>query len=95
MVASTMLCPMRTHRLLRQFAESTRIEALSCDRPPGRGEFEPGETWFYDFRMRKMFEGQKLAEPRWHPESQTRTGLLERCHQTGSCACIKTISRFP
>lgn len=74
MVASTTLRPMRTHRLLRQFAESTRIEALSCDRPPGRGEFEPGETWFYDFRMRKMFEGQKLAEPRWHPESQPAPG---------------------
>jgi hypothetical protein len=36
--------------------------------------FEPGETWFYDFRTRKMFEGQKLAEPRWRPESQSAPG---------------------
>jgi hypothetical protein len=36
--------------------------------------FEPGETWFYDFRTKKMFEGMKLAEPRWRPESQPVPG---------------------
>ena len=30
---------MRTRGLLRQFAQSTRLEALSCDRASDRGEF--------------------------------------------------------
>jgi hypothetical protein len=36
--------------------------------------FEPGETWFYDYRTRKMIPGEKLAEPRWHPEDQPVPG---------------------
>ncbi len=36
--------------------------------------FEPGETWFYDYRTRKMIPGEKLAEPRWHPEDQPAPG---------------------
>jgi hypothetical protein len=40
--------------------------------------FEPGETWFYDFRTRKMFAGRKLCQPRWHPESQPAPGPAGR-----------------
>jgi hypothetical protein len=36
--------------------------------------FEPGETWFYDYGTRKMVLGEKLAEPRWHPEGQPAPG---------------------
>jgi hypothetical protein len=45
---------------------------------PVAASFEPGETWFYDFRTKRMFEGPKLAEPRWHPESQPAPGPAGR-----------------
>ena len=41
---------------------------------PIAASFEPGETWFYDYRNRKMISGEKLAEPRWHPEDQPAPG---------------------
>jgi hypothetical protein len=36
--------------------------------------FEPGESWFYDYRSRKMIPGEKLAEPHSHPASQPVPG---------------------
>ncbi|HEY6342289.1 MAG TPA: UBP-type zinc finger domain-containing protein [Bryobacteraceae bacterium] len=30
---------------------------------PIAASFEPGETWFYDYRTRKMIPGQQLAGP--------------------------------
>jgi hypothetical protein len=36
--------------------------------------FEPGETWFYDFETQEMFEGEPLAQPRWHPADQPTPG---------------------
>jgi hypothetical protein len=41
---------------------------------PVIASFEPGETWFYDFRTQEMFEGRKLADPRWHPRNQLAPG---------------------
>jgi hypothetical protein len=41
---------------------------------PIAASFEPGETWFYDYPTRKMIHGEKLAEPRWHPEGQPAPG---------------------
>jgi hypothetical protein len=41
---------------------------------PVAASFEPGETWFYDYRTRKMIAGEKLVEPRWHPEDQPVPG---------------------
>ena len=41
---------------------------------PIAASFETGETWFYDYRTRKMTPGEKLVEPRWHPEDQPAPG---------------------
>jgi hypothetical protein len=32
--------------------------------------FEPGETWFYDYRSEEFFEGPELAPPDAHPIAQ-------------------------
>jgi hypothetical protein len=32
--------------------------------------FEPGETWFYDYRSEQFFEGPELTPPEAHPISQ-------------------------
>lgn len=36
--------------------------------------FEPGETWFYDFRSQEGFNGPKLADPQAHPADQPTPG---------------------
>jgi hypothetical protein len=36
--------------------------------------FEPGETWFYDYREDAVIAGEALAPPRWHPEDQPVPG---------------------
>lgn len=41
---------------------------------PIAASFEPGETWFYDYRTGTMIHGERLAPPRWHPEDQTAPG---------------------
>ncbi|HEY6344348.1 MAG TPA: UBP-type zinc finger domain-containing protein [Bryobacteraceae bacterium] len=41
---------------------------------PIAASFEPRETWFYDYRTRKMIPGPQLAEPRWRPEDQPAPG---------------------
>ena len=41
---------------------------------PIAASFEPGETWFYDYRNGKMIPGEKLVEPRWHPQDQPVPG---------------------
>jgi hypothetical protein len=41
---------------------------------PIMASFEPGETWFYDYRTQKMIPAQRLAAPRWHPEDQPAPG---------------------
>jgi Zn-finger in ubiquitin-hydrolases and other protein len=41
--------------------------------------FEPGETWFYDFRTEAMVDGpDRLAPPRSHPPSQPVPGPVGR-----------------
>ena len=36
--------------------------------------FEPGETWFWDYRSEEMLEGPDLAPPHHHPEDQPVPG---------------------
>ncbi|HEY2479092.1 MAG TPA: UBP-type zinc finger domain-containing protein [Solirubrobacterales bacterium] len=36
--------------------------------------FEPGETWFYDYRTGEFFEGPALAPPEAHPLEQSVPG---------------------
>lgn len=36
--------------------------------------FEPGETWFWDFRSDDYADGPELAPPNWHPENQPAPG---------------------
>jgi Zn-finger in ubiquitin-hydrolases and other protein len=36
--------------------------------------YEPGETWFYDFKTKDTLQSEKLAPPRWHPEEQPVPG---------------------
>ena len=59
-----------------------------CDSSPGRhaskhaahaghpviASFEPGETWFYDYRTQSMTEGAALEPPHAHPASQPTPG---------------------
>lgn len=36
--------------------------------------FEPGEDWYYDFRVERMFAGPELAPPHSHPLDQPAPG---------------------
>jgi hypothetical protein len=45
---------------------------------PIAASFEPGETWFFDYRNGKMIPGERLADPRWHPEGQPAPGPAGR-----------------
>ncbi|GAA1638395.1 MULTISPECIES: UBP-type zinc finger domain-containing protein [Brevibacterium] len=40
--------------------------------------YEPGETWFYDFRTEQVFDGPELAPPESHPASQPVPGPAGR-----------------
>lgn len=41
---------------------------------PVIASFEPGETWFYDYRNEQFLDGPTLAPPRSHPEDQPVPG---------------------
>ena len=47
-------------------AESTRHPVIAS--------FEPGESWFYDYRGDQFLEGPPLAPPEHHPSSQPVPG---------------------
>jgi hypothetical protein len=36
--------------------------------------YEPGETWFYDYRTEDFLEGPRLADPQHHPMDQPVPG---------------------
>jgi hypothetical protein len=36
--------------------------------------FEPGETWFYDYRSDEFLDGPELCPPEHHPEDQPVPG---------------------
>jgi len=36
--------------------------------------FEPGETWFYDYRTERYVDGPQLAPPICHPDDQPAPG---------------------
>lgn len=40
--------------------------------------FEPGESWFYDYRTQEMLAGPELAPPAAHPENQPTPGPADR-----------------
>lgn len=40
--------------------------------------FEPGETWFYDYRDEQMYGGPRLAPPEHHPLDQPAPGPAGR-----------------
>jgi Zn-finger in ubiquitin-hydrolases and other protein len=40
--------------------------------------FEPGETWFWDFRTQTMVDGPELAPPSSHPAEQSTPGPADR-----------------
>ena len=40
--------------------------------------FEPGESWFWDFRTESMVDGPELAPPTSHPTEQTVPGPADR-----------------
>lgn len=40
--------------------------------------FEPGESWFYDYRDGRAFEGPELAPPEHHPIDQAVPGPAGR-----------------
>ncbi len=40
--------------------------------------YEPGETWFWDYRREVMTTGPELAAPHHHPREQAVPGPAER-----------------
>jgi hypothetical protein len=40
--------------------------------------FEPGETWFWNYRSQEFYDGPELAAPQHHPLAQTIPGPAER-----------------
>ena len=40
--------------------------------------FEPGESWFYDYRDEQMYDGPPLAPPEHHPLDQPTPGPAGR-----------------
>lgn len=40
--------------------------------------FEPGETWFWDYRSMATFAGPDLREPTSHPATQAVPGPADR-----------------
>jgi len=36
--------------------------------------FEPGETWFYDYRDQQVYQGPELSPPEHHPLDQPTPG---------------------
>lgn len=40
--------------------------------------FEPGETWFWDYRDDTAFDGPELAAPHAHPTAQSVPGPADR-----------------
>ncbi|MBJ7287363.1 UBP-type zinc finger domain-containing protein [Williamsia sp.] len=40
--------------------------------------FEPGESWFFDYRTDDMFTGPVLAPPHHHPDAQATPGPDDR-----------------
>jgi hypothetical protein len=40
--------------------------------------FEPGELWFWDYRIEDVLAGPMLAAPRWRPEDQPTPGPAGR-----------------
>ncbi len=71
---------------LRRCAECGHIGC--CDSSPGQhatghfkstghaviASFEPGETWFWDYKTQAMTQGPALAPPHSHPASQPVPG---------------------
>ena len=43
-------------------------------RHPVIQSFEPGEDWFYDYRIAQFIDGPELAPPFAHPETQPVPG---------------------
>ncbi|MEO7262507.1 MAG: UBP-type zinc finger domain-containing protein [Jatrophihabitantaceae bacterium] len=40
--------------------------------------FEPGESWYYDYRDQQMRQGLRLAPPERHPSDQPAPGPADR-----------------
>jgi hypothetical protein len=40
--------------------------------------FEPGESWYWDYRGNEMLDGPELAEPKHRPLDQTVPGPADR-----------------
>jgi hypothetical protein len=45
---------------------------------PVMQSFEPGETWFWDYRTETQFAGPELAPPTSHPADQAVPGPVDR-----------------
>jgi hypothetical protein len=54
-----------------------RIHASETGHPIIRS-FEPGESWFWDFRNEDYYDGPKLADPQAHPVDQGVPGPVDR-----------------
>jgi hypothetical protein len=50
---------------------SAHAAAIGC---PVAASFEPGETWFWNYRTEEYYDGPELADPQSHPTGQPTPG---------------------
>jgi hypothetical protein len=58
-------------------SQHARAHAAESGHPFIRS-FEPGETWFWNFRTEQFYDGPELADPQHHPLDQSTPGPRER-----------------
>ena len=58
-------------------SQHARLHAAEAGHPVV-SSFEPGEEWFWDFRIEEFVEGRELAPPRHHPPDQPVPGPAGR-----------------
>ena len=58
-----------------------RVELTLTERGTGHPyvrSFEPGESWYWDYRSSEMLDGPELADPQHHPLDQPVPGPAGR-----------------
>jgi hypothetical protein len=58
-------------------AQHASAHAAATGHPLVRS-FEPGETWFWNYRTEQFYDGPELADPQHHPADQAIPGPADR-----------------
>ena len=68
----------RPRRLLRLVAFAARERPRRQLGHPFVQSFEPGESWFWNYRTESYYDGPVLADPQHHPFEQPTPGPAGR-----------------